>query len=98
MLARLQAAGVVTDEISEEAEGAAFAGERVVLTGKLTVMGRREAGEKIRSQGGEVQASVTKTTTLVVAGEDAGSKLARARELGIPVIGEEEFMARLSAQ
>lgn len=98
MLARLQAAGVVTDEISEEAEGAAFAGERVVLTGKLTVMGRREAGEKIRSQGGEVQASVTKTTTLVVAGEDAGSKLARARELGIPVIGEEEFMARLSVQ
>ena len=95
MLRRLQSAGVVTEEITEEAEGAAFAGERVVLTGKLSVMGRREAGEKIRLQGGEVQSSVTKTTTLVVAGADAGSKLTRARELGIPVIDEEAFMARL---
>lgn len=96
MLRRLSEAGVVTEEAHEEAEGNAFAGERVVLTGKLSIMGRREAGEKIRLQGGEVQSSVTKTTTLVVAGEDAGSKLARARELGIPVIDEEEFVSRLS--
>lgn len=98
MLRRLSEAGVVTEEAHEEAEGNAFAGERVVLTGKLSIMGRREAGEKIRLQGGEVQSSVTKTTTLVVAGEDAGSKLARARELGIPVIDEEEFVSRLSPE
>ncbi len=98
MLRRLSEAGVVTEEAHEEAEGNAFAGERVLLTGKLSIMGRREAGEKIRLQGGEVQSSVTKTTTLVVAGEDAGSKLARARELGIPVIDEEEFVSRLSPE
>ncbi len=98
MLRRLSEAGVVTEEAHEEAEGNAFAGERVVLTGKLSIMGRREAGEKIRLQGGEVQSSVTKTTTLVVAGEDAGSKLTRARELGIPVIDEEEFVSRLSPE
>ncbi len=98
MLRRLAEAGVVTEEAHEEAEGNAFAGERVVLTGKLSIMGRREAGEKIRLQGGEVQSSVTKTTTLVVAGEDAGSKLTRARELGIPVIDEEEFVSRLSME
>ncbi len=98
MIERLKEAGVVTEEITTKAEGAAFSGERVVLTGKLTLMGRREAGEKIRLQGGEVQSSVTRTTTLVVAGADAGSKLIRAKELGVPVINEEEFVARLSAQ
>ena len=61
---KLEAAGVVTEEVKEETAGGAFEGERAVLTGKLSSMGRREAGELIRRLGGEVQSSVTKTTTL----------------------------------
>lgn len=94
IIEKLRAAGVLLEEAKEELAGAAFAGERVVLTGKLSSMGRREAGDLIRSQGGELQTSVTKTTTLVIAGEDAGSKLAKAREKGIAVLTEEEFLAR----
>ena len=88
---KLEAAGVVTEEVKEETAGGAFEGERAVLTGKLSSMGRREAGELIRRLGGEVQSSVTKTTTLVIAGEDAGSKLEKARAKGIPILTEEEF-------
>ncbi len=91
---KLRNAGVLMDEIVEETTGGAFEGEMVVLTGKLSRMGRREAGDIIKHQGGEVQSSVTGKTTLVVAGEDAGSKLEKARAKGIPVISEEEFLQR----
>lgn len=94
LVEKLKRAGVATEEVKEDAEGAAFAGERAVLTGKLTAMGRREAGDLIRRLGGEVQSSVTKTTTLVIAGADAGSKLDKARAQGIPVISEDEFLRR----
>lgn len=94
---KLEAAGVVTEEVKEETAGSAFEGERAVLTGKLSSMGRREAGELIRRLGGEVQSSVTKTTTLVIAGEDAGSKLEKARAKGIPILTEEEFLKRAGA-
>lgn len=57
-------------------------------------MGRREAGDIIRRLGGEVQSSVTKTTTLVIAGADAGSKLEKARAQGITILSEEEFLRR----
>ncbi len=96
ILQRLSESGVLTEDLTEETEGNAFAGEHIVLTGKLTTMSRREAGEKIRRQGGDVQSAVTKTTTLIIAGTDAGSKLTRAQELGIPVIDEPEFLSRLS--
>ncbi len=95
---KLRNAGVLMDEIVEEAEGGAFAGEMVVLTGKLSRMGRREAGDLIKRQGGEVQSSVTGKTTLVVAGEDAGSKLEKARAKGIPVISEEEFLKKAGVE
>lgn len=94
LVRRLQNAGVVTEEVKEETEGAAFAGEKAVLTGKLTAMGRREAADIIRRQGGEVQSSVTKSTTLVIAGEDAGSKLEKARKNNIAIISEAEFLKR----
>lgn len=94
LVRKLQQAGVVTAEVKEEAEGAAFAGERAVLTGKLASMGRREAGEIIRRLGGEVQSSVTKTTTLVIAGTDAGSKLEKARAQGVTILTEDEFLRR----
>ncbi len=91
---KLRNAGVLMDEIVLEPTGGAFEGEMVVLTGKLSRMGRREAGDIIKNQGGEVQSSITGKTTLVVAGEDAGSKLEKARAKGIPVISEEEFLGR----
>lgn len=94
LIRKLQKAGVVTSEVKEETEGAAFAGERAVLTGKLASMGRREAGDIIRRLGGEVQSSVTKTTTLVIAGADAGSKLEKARAQGVTILTEDEFLRR----
>ena len=95
VLDKLKSAGVMMEAAVEEETGSAFEGEMVVLTGKLSSMGRREAGDLIKSQGGSVQSSITNHTPLVVAGEDAGSKLDKAREKGIPVLSEEEFLARL---
>ena len=95
VLDKLKSAGVMMEAAVEEETGSAFEGEMVVLTGKLSSMGRREAGDLIKSQGGSVQSSITNHTTLVVAGEDAGSKLDKAREKGIPVLSEEEFLARI---
>ena len=71
--------------------GGKLAGEKVVLTGSLTEFKRQEASNIIESLGGEVMSSVSKLTTLVVAGEDAGSKLQKAIALGIKVIDEQEF-------
>ena len=68
-----------------------FAGQFVVLTGTLSSFKRSEAQKIIEDNGGECQSSVTAKTTLVVAGEAAGSKLAKAQKLGIKIIDEEQF-------
>ena len=68
-----------------------FNGQVFVLTGTLTTMTRDEAKEKIRALGGEVSESVSKKTSYVVAGENAGSKLEKAHTLGMKVIDEYEF-------
>jgi DNA ligase (NAD+) len=78
-------------EVQEKTLGGVLAGERVVLTGSLTDFKRSDASKIIESLGGEVLSSVTKNTTLVIAGEDAGSKLEKAKKLGIKIIGEQEF-------
>ena len=91
---RLLAAGVRPTRRESEG-GTAFSGMTVVVTGTLSSMKRNEAEEAIRQNGGTAAGSVSKKTSLVVAGEAAGSKLAKAQALGIPVIGEEEFLARL---
>ncbi len=69
-----------------------FAGMTFVLTGALTLFTRDAATEKIESFGGKASGSVSKKTTYVVAGENAGSKLRKANEMGIPVLTEEEFL------
>lgn len=91
---KLLCAGVKITEQTEVKSGS-FSGEKVVLTGSLTSYTRSEAGKLVEERGGEIQSSVTKTTTLVIAGEAAGSKLDKAKKLGITVIGEEEFKSRL---
>ena len=72
-----------------------FSGMTFVLTGALTLFTRDAATEKIESFGGKASGSVSKKTTYVVAGENAGSKLRKANELGIPVLTEEEFLKML---
>ena len=91
---KLLCAGVKIAEQTEIKSGS-FSGEKVVLTGSLTSYTRSEAGKLVEERGGEIQSSVTKTTTLVIAGEAAGSKLGKAKKLGVTVIDEEEFKKRL---
>jgi DNA ligase (NAD+) len=66
-----------------------------VLTGTLPTLKREEAKEKIEAAGGKVTGSVSKKTDYVVAGDDPGSKIDKARELGVPVIGEAELQDML---
>ena len=86
----LFAVGVTPFSETAVSEGK-FKGEKVVLTGSLTDFTRSEAQKIIESEGGEAQSSVTKSTTLVIAGEAAGSKLDKAKQLGIKIINEDEF-------
>ena len=92
LLARLQKAGV-NMECHQELVDRRFAGMTFVLTGALTRFTREEAGEMIELRGGKVSSSVSKKTTYVVAGENAGSKLKKAGELGFSVLSEEDFLA-----
>jgi DNA ligase (NAD+) len=71
----------------------AITGKIIVVTGTLPTMGRKEASEYIERFGGKVSGSVSKKTDYVLAGENAGSKLTKAQELGIRVITEEELKA-----
>ncbi|MBC1318064.1 NAD-dependent DNA ligase LigA [Listeria booriae] len=100
LLAKLEKAGVnmiytgpKLEAIPEEA--LVFAGQKIVLTGKLEHMKREDAKALIESLGGNVTGSVSKNTAVVVAGSDAGSKLAKAEELGIPVWSEQKLMEYL---
>lgn len=80
---------------SDEKKEGIFSGESVVLTGTLQSFKRSEAQKLIEARGGVCQSSVTTKTTLVVAGEEAGSKLQKAQKLGIKIIDEETFKSML---
>ena len=94
LIARLKAAGVNMESRTKPVDSR-FAGQTFVLTGALTRFTRDEAAEMIEQRGGKAAGSVSKKTTCVVAGENAGSKLKKAQELQIPVLTEEEFLALL---
>lgn len=79
----------------EESKDLRFSGKTFVLTGALPTYTRAEAGKMIEDRGGKVSSSVSKKTSFVLAGEEAGSKLTKAQKLGVPVISEEEFLAML---
>ncbi len=87
---RLISLGVIIEEDAKKV-GDTFAGQKVVLTGTLTSFKRQEASSIIENLGGEIMSSVSKLTTLVIAGEDAGSKLQKAKALGVKIIDENEF-------
>jgi len=97
LVRRLADAGV--DMTAEKKQRTAqLAGLTFVLTGTLPTMTRDEAKEKIEAAGGKTAGSVSKKTSYVVAGEEAGSKLDKARVLKVPVIDEEGLVALLAGQ
>ena len=95
MLQRLRQAGV-NFESKRVVADARFAGMTFVLTGALTKFTRDEATEQIERFGGKAAGSVSKKTTYVVVGENAGSKERKARELGIPILSEDQFLEMIA--
>ncbi|MBQ8731914.1 MAG: NAD-dependent DNA ligase LigA [Oscillospiraceae bacterium] len=97
LLQRLEAAGVnMTSKAAPK--GNLFAGKTFVLTGTLPTLTRDQASAMIVAEGGKVSSSVSKKTSYVLAGEEAGSKLTKANQLGIPVISEEDLHRMLSGE
>jgi len=97
MVERMERCGV-NMQTKEQSIGNQFQGMTFVVTGTLSSLERKEAVALIEQQGGKVSASVSKKTSMLLAGENAGSKLVKAQELGIRVITEEEFLAMLKQQ
>ena len=91
MIDRLRQAGV-NFESKRVVTDARFAGKTFVLTGALSKFTREEATEKIELLGGKAAGSVSKKTSFVIVGENAGSKERKARELGIPILTEDDFL------
>ena len=86
--------GVRWPELPEVDSGnGEFEGQTFVLTGKLSSLSRDEAGDMIRERGGTVSGSISKKTDFVIVGEDAGSKLKKATDLGVKLLDEEQFLA-----
>ena len=89
--------GVTPKEEQQTVTDSYFSGKGVVLTGKLERLTRDEAGDIIVSLGGELQSSVSKRTNILIAGEKAGSKLEKAKKLGVEIIDEEKFFALIKS-
>ena len=91
LILRLKNAGVNTERLKDDGEDNRFEGKTFVLTGSLEKYSRDEASAIIEKHGGKTSSSVSKKTSYVLAGEDAGSKLTKAENLGVTIITEEEF-------
>ncbi|MCL2023442.1 MAG: NAD-dependent DNA ligase LigA [Oscillospiraceae bacterium] len=95
LLNELEAQGLNLNCLEERQTDGVFAGKTVVITGTLPTLSRAEASALVEKHGGKVSGSVSKKTSLVLAGEAAGSKLAKAQKLGIEVVDEAAFLAIL---
>jgi len=95
LIDRFRAGGVQLADEQAAGASSSLQGLAVVITGTLSSLGREEAKAAVEDRGGRVASSVSGRTTVVVAGESAGSKLAKARELGVPVIDETAFLRLL---
>ena len=96
---KLAAVGVSPVPVEQvSSTGAAWSGLTFVFTGALEQFSRDEASEMVRDQGGSTSGSVSKKTSFVVAGANAGSKLAKAQTLGIPILSESEFLQKLAEE
>lgn len=91
LIEKLKQAGVNTVYETDENEDLRFEGKTFVLTGSLDSFTRDEASDLIEKHGGKVSSSVSKKTSYVLAGEEAGSKLTKAQNLGVAIISEDEF-------
>ena len=91
IIKRLKDLGVNMESMQEENIDNRFEGKVFVLTGALSKYTRKEAEDLIEKYGGKTSSSVSKKTSYVLAGEDAGSKLTKAQELGVIILSEEEF-------
>ena len=91
LIEKLKQAGVNMEVIKKKSSDNRFDGKTFVLTGSLENYTRDEATKIIENLGGKTSSSVSKKTDYVLAGEDAGSKLKKAQELGVNIISEEEF-------
>jgi DNA ligase (NAD+) len=96
LVERLRAAGLKFEHPRKVKHAGPFEGMTFVLTGSLASMTREQAAERIEASGGKVSGSVSKKTSYVVAGEEAGSKLEKARTLGVPILTEEQFLETLA--
>lgn len=92
LVEQLLAAGVAWPEPVAEPAGAALQGKTLVLTGTLPTLSREQASALIEQAGGKVSGSVSKKTAYLVAGEEAGSKLLKAQELGITILSEADLL------
>ena len=97
LIEKLRKAGVNFTEPRQVAAGGALAGKTVVITGTLPTLSRTKATEVVEQAGGRVTNSVSKATSFLVAGEEAGSKLEKARSLGVEIIDEAELLRRINA-
>lgn len=98
LIERLRAAGFSFTFAVKKREGGALQGMTFVLTGTLPTLAREDAKQRIEAAGGKVAGSVSKKTSYVVAGEEAGSKLDKARELGVQVIDEARLLAMMGGE
>jgi len=95
IIRRLKEAGVKLEEKAPKATDLPLSGKEFVITGRMEAFSRQEAEAMIKALGGAAKDNVTRKTDYVVAGTDPGSKLARARELGIEILDEKEFLEKI---
>lgn len=96
LIGELRAVGLKMQPLQRQEKSGVFLGKTFVLTGTLPTMSRKEASALIEANGGKTSSSVSKKTDYLLAGEDAGSKLTKAQQLGIEILSEEQLLAMIN--